>query len=265
MAKNKGLIKIKGSIGGMTFYENDGKDLVRETGGVDKERILKDPAFKRTRENMAEFGGSAKIGKALRMGLSAVAKSFGDRLLVSRIVKLVRAVISRGPGARGKRIFEIIANKDILEGFELNEKDVLGSVFNAPHSIVTNGQRNETTLTVPDFDTDAFIQAPEGSTHFRLINAIGTLSNFSHNPGTGKYQATDAALSELGAMVASAEIPIGGMVGGDTILNPQLPGAPALTANVGLLGLVGIEFLQELNGDFYLLASGNAMRVAEVF
>lgn len=50
---------------------------------------------------MAEFGGSAKVGKALRMGLSAVAKSFGDRLLVSRIVKLVRAIVSRGPGARG--------------------------------------------------------------------------------------------------------------------------------------------------------------------
>lgn len=160
---------------------------------------------------------------------------------------------------------EIIANKDLLEGFELNEKDVLGSVFNAPHSIVTNGQRNETTLTIPDFDTDAFIQAPEGTTHFRLLNAIGTLSNFTYNIGTGKYQATDEPLSELGAVDVSAEIPLGGMVGAITTLNPQLPGGPALTANVGLLGLVGIEFLQELNGDFYLLASGNAMRIVEVF
>ena len=60
---------------------------------------------------------------------------------------------------------------------------------------------------------------------------------------------------------------------------PTKPGAPnlppqdvapifrsgGLTANVGLLGLVGIEFLQELNGDFYLLASGNGMKIAEVF
>jgi len=80
-----------------------------------------------------------------------------------------------------------------------------------------------------------------------------------------RNEATDPALSELGAVDVSAEIPIGGMVGAITTLSPQLPGAPNLTANVGLLGLVGIEFLQELNGDFYLLASDNAMKIAEVF
>ncbi|MFT7613569.1 MAG: hypothetical protein ACI9J3_002544 [Parvicellaceae bacterium] len=72
MAKQKGFIKLKGSLGGLTFYGKNGEELVRTTGGVEKSRIMKDPAFKRTRENMAEFGVSATIGKALRLGLANV-------------------------------------------------------------------------------------------------------------------------------------------------------------------------------------------------
>ncbi|MFN0729367.1 hypothetical protein [Polaribacter gochangensis] len=58
MAKQKGFIKLKGSLGGLTFYESGGKDIVKTTGGIDKSRIDNDPNFKRTRENMSEFGAS---------------------------------------------------------------------------------------------------------------------------------------------------------------------------------------------------------------
>ena len=56
MAKQKGFIKVKGSLGGLTFYSANREELIRTTGGVDKSRIEKDPSFKRTRENMSEFG-----------------------------------------------------------------------------------------------------------------------------------------------------------------------------------------------------------------
>ena len=35
MAKQKGFIKVKGSLGGLTFYEANRQELIRTTGGVD--------------------------------------------------------------------------------------------------------------------------------------------------------------------------------------------------------------------------------------
>ncbi|MBO9154430.1 hypothetical protein ACFOTA_19610 [Chitinophaga sp. GCM10012297] len=56
MARQTGLIKLKGSIGNVTFYTTVAGDLARQKGGVDAERIATDPAFQRTRENGSEFG-----------------------------------------------------------------------------------------------------------------------------------------------------------------------------------------------------------------
>ena len=36
MAKQNSFIKIKGTIGGLTFYERDGQSLIKTQGGVDK-------------------------------------------------------------------------------------------------------------------------------------------------------------------------------------------------------------------------------------
>jgi hypothetical protein len=265
MARQKGIIKVKGSLGGVTFYESGGEDLARETGGVARERILRDPAFKRTRENMAEFGGSATVGKALRLGLAAVAKAFGDRKYVARLVGIMKAINARGAGLRGQRSFDVVANKDLIQGFEFNAKDVLASVFNASYSMTTNAQHNEVTVTVPDFDTDAFVNAPEGATHFRLVCAIGSLSDYTYAAGPRRYEPMFVSENSLGAVDVSGEITLGGMVGATTTLNPQLPGSPTLPAAVALVGCLGIEFVQELNSQFYLLASGNAMRIADVF
>ena len=46
MAKQKGFIKLKGSMGGLTFHKNNGDDLIRTTGGVDKNRIKNDSALR---------------------------------------------------------------------------------------------------------------------------------------------------------------------------------------------------------------------------
>ena len=52
MAKQKGIIKLEGTIGDITFYKStqDGH-LAREKGGVSADRIANDPNFQRTREN----------------------------------------------------------------------------------------------------------------------------------------------------------------------------------------------------------------------
>ena len=55
MARQKGIIKLKGTIGDITFYKTQDGHLAREKGGIDASRIASDPAFQRTRENGSEF------------------------------------------------------------------------------------------------------------------------------------------------------------------------------------------------------------------
>ena len=49
MARQKGIIKLEGTIGDVSFYKSKDGYLAREKGGVDADRIKNDPAFQRTR------------------------------------------------------------------------------------------------------------------------------------------------------------------------------------------------------------------------
>jgi hypothetical protein len=60
MARQKGIIKLDGTVGGITFYKSKDGYLAREKGGVSADKIANDPNFQRTRENGEEFGRAGK-------------------------------------------------------------------------------------------------------------------------------------------------------------------------------------------------------------
>lgn len=67
------------------------------------------------------------------------------------------------------------------------------------------------------------------------------------------------AENEVSAIVFSAEIPLGGLVGSTTTLVADLGFTAALPATVGVVVALGVIFYQEINTVFYELASDNAM------
>jgi len=262
MAKQKGFIRIKGSIGGLTFYEQKGKSLIRETGGVDKKRIESDPAFKRTRENMSEFGASATIGKAFRMGFASIIKTMAGTNIVGRIVKIMKQVNSVGSGLRGQRNFEFLPNKVLLEGFEFNLTAPLDAIFYAPYdapSLDTN--RSIATWKIPDFNTDNFINAPEGATHFRLVLNTTVLSDYKYDITLKAFKPVNEDENETNGLAFSGDIRLGGLVGGTTTLTVDLGFGAVLPNSVAIISAIGIIFYQEINGNLYELASDNAMRI----
>jgi hypothetical protein len=108
------------------------------------------------------------------------------------------------------------------------------------------------------------ISAPSGSTHFRLINALAVLSDFSYNPTTGSYEPDDMVNNELTNIAYSPYIPLNAAYAGSTI-TATLPGAPVLDNKVSVVQCIGIEFFQEVNGNYYPFASGNCLKIEEVF
>jgi hypothetical protein len=265
MSKQTGLIRLKGTIGGVTFYKSEGADLARMANGPDKERIDNDPAFQRTRENNKEFGGSATAAKALRTALAASLQTVADPRLVSRLTRLFKQINTKGVGTRGQRPITVSANRPMLLNSEFNRKTVLSSIFSAPFTATFPAARNAATLTIPAFDPSIFIQAPAGATHFRVIQAIGSLSDFTYNASTGTYQPTQAALNSLGTVTYSAFTLLVSAVPVNFALTSTLPGAPVMTADVSVVHCMGIEFYQQIGGVNYVLAQGNAMKVIAVF
>ena len=87
MARQKGIIKLKGAIGNITFYKTKDGHLAREKGGIDASRIKSCPVFQRTRENGAEFGRAGKAGKILRTALRSLLLNSADSKMVSRLTQ----------------------------------------------------------------------------------------------------------------------------------------------------------------------------------
>jgi hypothetical protein len=265
MGKNKSLLQFRGSVGNLSFYDVDGDNMVRTKGGVEKDRIMKDADFERTRENMSEFGGAAKVGKAFRMCFAESAKKMGEKYLTGHVTGVMKKINSLGTGLRGRRTFDIVLYSDLLKGFEFNRIDPFSSMFFAPSDPITfNANRDVATWNIPVFDTKAYVTAPIGSTHFKLVLSVGILSNYAYDPGTEAYEPTEDALDTLHGFAESAEIPIGGLTGAPINLSVDLGVGSALPADVAVFAATGIIFYQQINGQLYMLATNNAMRVDSV-
>ena len=214
---------------------------------------------------MSEFGGSAKVGKSFRMGFVSVLKTMGSTTITGIVTGLMKRINSNGPGVRGQRSFEILNNKNILEGFEFDAENPLNSIFYAPHdepSLDVN--RSIATWVVPDFNTSDYINPPEGATHFKLLLTCSVLSDFDFVVPRKVYEPVNEAENEQHGIVYSAAIPLGGLVGSDTTLTVDLGFSSPLPATVGVINAIGIIFYQEINAAYYELASENAMKIAVI-
>jgi len=117
MARKKGIIKLKGTIGDITLYKTQDGHLAREKGGIDASRIASDPAFQRTRENVSEFGRAGKAGKILRTALRPFLINSANGRMVRRLTQaMVKVIQADTVSERGLRNV-IDGEAELLFGF----------------------------------------------------------------------------------------------------------------------------------------------------
>lgn len=248
MAKQKGILPLKGTIGNITFYKSGDGYLAREKGGIDAKRIASDPAFQRTRENGAEFGRAGRGSKMLRTALRQLVQNASDRLMTSRLTREMMVVIKAdATNERGRRNI-IDGEAELLTGFEFNLNGKLSTTLFAPFTASINRVTGELTANIPSFIPANMIQAPAGTTHFKIVSG-GAEIDFENKTYVAQQQGTAAIPWDN---TASAVI---------NLVN-------AVTANSThpLFLVLGIEFLQEVNGSMYPLKNGafNALSVVKV-
>jgi hypothetical protein len=238
MAKQRGIMKLEGTIGGVTFYKSRDGYLAKEKSGVPAERIASDPAFQRTRENGAEFGRAGKGGKVLRNAIRGLLQNARDSRMVSRLTKEMLKVIQfETVNLRGERSL-VDAQTETLEGFDFNINAKLGTTLYAPFTAAIDRVTGAQTVNLPAFIPQNMISAPSGASHFKIVSA-GTEVNFQDEKFVSVTSAT--------AILPWNSVPT-------AVIN--LANALPAASNYHLFLVVGIEFYQEVNGVMYPLKNG---------
>lgn len=248
MAKQKSIFRLKGNIGGVSFYKSQDGFLAREQSSVDPSRIFHDAAFQRTRENMAEFGDAAKSGGLLRSALRPQLMRTADGRVAGRLTgKMMQILKTDMESPRGERRVALGAPQ-MLEGFDFNIKAPLGSTLYALYLVQINRTAGEASIHLPSFIPEEGVAMPEGSTHFKLISSCAIID----------FAARDFEAS----FEESALIPLSSPATEIIDLQHTLSAGTVLP----LFLTLGVLFYQQVNGVAYTLKNGvyNALNVVKV-
>lgn len=248
MARQEGIIQLTGSIGNLSFYKSQDGYLARKKSGPGRDRIMSDPAYARTRENIAEFRRAVLATKLLRRAFHECLRSTIDNRASSRLTgAMVKVIQGDARNPRGER--KVLDGKvALLEGFEFNRNGKLESTFSAPYIASIDRATGTLTVDVPSCIPARMISSPKGATHFRL-KVGGAAIDFEGNTfSVTTLESADVAISEevQGPLQFRQHVPPGS-------IHP-------------LFLIFGIEFSQSVNGIQHPLNNGafNAMAIVKV-
>jgi hypothetical protein len=248
MGIQKGVVKLQGTVGDFSFYKSVDGFMVRQSSGIDGDRIRNAPEYARTRENMKEFGRAGLASKVLRQAFQSLLANASDGRVSSRLTKLMVAVIKADATSdRGQRNV-IDGEVGFLQGFEFNNDANLGSVLNAQYAAIIDRTTGKMTVSIPSFVPAKAVVPPPGATHFQLVAGAAEVDFEAGVYTTGFSPVTDMAVN----------------------LNVDTPTTIEATISANsthpLFLVFGITFGQMVNGKMYALQTGsfNALSLVKV-
>lgn len=247
MAKQKGIFKVQGTIGDVSFYRSRDGYLVREKTSLDGKRIATDPAFERTRENSAEFARAARSGKLVRQAFRSLIKLASDSLVVSRLTREMMLLIYEDT-LHGRVERTVTQNISLLKDFDFNFNGKLGSTLYVPYKAVIDRITGEMGVHMEAYQATNAILAPDGTTHYQL-HVSGALLDFEQKVYEVRF--TDGPLLPFDRSQQSA----------GTMAVNLTPDSDSV-----MMLVFGISFSQEVNGEHYFLKNNvyNALSVVAV-
>jgi hypothetical protein len=247
MAKQIGLVKLKGTMEDFTFYTSEDGFMARRKGGVSAERIKNDPKFRLTRLNGQEFGIGGVAGNLFRAAWKTEIAKAADSRVSSRITKTMVAILQTDTVSDyGYRKVEN-GNPSPLLGFDFNAKVSLDSVFEPGQTISINRTTGQAVITLPAYTPEKDIAAPDGTTHYNIFAAVAAI-NFASDLVVTNRQSTGNLAYDNTETAA------------DTLTLSFTPNSP-----YPVFLVMGIEFMKIVNGKVYEQSKGqNALQIVAV-
>lgn len=235
MARQTGIITLNGNVGRLNFYKNRDGYQAREKGGVSRSRIMTDPRFARTRENIMEFRTNAAAVKLLKDTLRPAIVRISDSRLHQRLVRRLLEILRTDPvNVRGERqVAE--GNWNLIDGLEMNAQAGLTSVLRTEISLTDTPA--EWGISIQQFQPSDFLLVPEGATHFRVFIAAASVN----------FETSDRSF----VMEITQELPANTL---SPVIDLQIQKANIADPHKVLVA--GVEFLQLVNGQHYNINNG---------
>lgn len=248
MAKQLGILPLKGTIGNITFYKTKAGHLAREKGGIDASRIATDPAFIRTRENGSEFGRAGKASKILRTAFRALLLNVGDSYMPSRLTReMVKVIQADVTNLRGQRNV-IDGEAELIKGFEFSINARLAGTLYAPFTASIDRVAGALKVDIPSFVPINMVASPAGATHFKILIAGAEVDFEAETFVSGNAASAETTIDATATAVMNLSV--------NVTANSTKP----------LFLALGIEFYQQVNGALYSLKNGayNALAIVDV-
>jgi len=248
MPKQLGIVKFKGTMGGMTFYKTQDGHLVKEKSSISAEKIANDPAFARTRENGSEFGRAGTAGKILRTALRPLLANVADARVASRLTSdMVKVIQADATSTRGLRNV-LDGELELLTGFDFNTSGKLKTVLYLSYTPSIDRVTGIAEVQIPAFVPAIGVSAPQGATHMKIISGAAAID---FETGDFELDSNESAVLAVGNQNQAAI----------TLTNNLTP-----NSTKPLFLVLGIEFYQDTNGIKYPLNNGgyNALGLVKI-
>ena len=190
MAIIKGAIQMTGGIKGVSFYSMRGSDKVfmRTKGGPTKNQIAGSPKFEKLRKLQKEFSGCAKFGSLSRHAFGGLHR-LADYNLTPVLIGIGKSLMKLDTlSPVGTRDLKLTTYKAALEGFNFNRNYPFNTILRASPRWDVDRETLQAVVTVPRINTDIDLLNIQKLPFFRLIIALGTISDMVYDPAINDYK-----------------------------------------------------------------------------
>ncbi len=110
MARQLGVVNLKGKLLDRTFFERKGKFYCKKNTSLNRERLYTDPCFAKARKNFTLFGRAAKLASVVYWQLP---ESKRRHKVIRKLIGEIQLQLLAGKGE--KRILEYMLEKHCTE------------------------------------------------------------------------------------------------------------------------------------------------------
>lgn len=255
------LLKLSGSLGGLTFTPDEKGTIVKTKPETSRKKLTKG-----TQDGNREMGGASMAVKALRQALDSKKRGLEDPSFAGRLSGKIRMAVALGEGEPGQRKLDLRKNGEPLEVFEFIElQPLVHSIGGIKEKPTFSDGRTEISWTSPTLNPKEQISAPKKATHFKFILGAGTVSNYEYNTTKKGYMPVEPKFRNLGDFVESEPIALKQKTIAPVELHLKLTEDGPLPEEVAVVTMVGVSFIQNVNGELLEMKKTEGMRVLGAF
>lgn len=267
MAQNEGPIQFKGSLGNIRSYYDRGlkKYILTTKGGANKNLIMNNPAFARSRDCMNEFTACSKWASMLRKCLLCI-----DHLMFSRyfaeVVRTSKAIQLRDEESTyGFRSIEASNAPYLLREINFNQQHPFRGVIREAYGVIFSQDKKTALFSMIGFIPGSRLSWPTPFQSFRLYLVVAQLSDMVWNEMDRRYYPVVEDLRRL-TRCSISDWMVNNMEPVDIEMEVSFD-EPALTrSGTTVIVALGIEMASEVTGSCAYISPGNgSMGIVECF